>query len=307
MWRLLSCVALALFAVSFHTTGVSAAYDGLKLDGIFDDFEAKLNLEDLNIAERYQITGFGDLARLSPLSQELLSKAQRTLIIRKKPEVEYEGAESLEGESTAEDEGFVSAAVHPKNSTDEEVVAMQADEPAKQAATEKRGHGARRRRGKCTDIIDPNENPLLKPFADAIGEVKKFLLLDTYVVECVSQEAAIAMALKLQKVDEVEDVSFDDLVMSQQQTWSNDPYLSNAGQYNVLNTDSRYDIGVGRAVGVARDRVSKTSNLDSLRDEPVLVSVPDSGIDLFHPDLKNMIWSNSGEIPNNGKDDDENG
>jgi hypothetical protein len=39
----------------------------------------------------------------------------------------------------------------------------------------------------------------------------------------------------------------------------------------------------------------------------VLVAVIDSGIDLNHPDLKANIATNTGEIPNNGIDDDKNG
>ncbi len=39
----------------------------------------------------------------------------------------------------------------------------------------------------------------------------------------------------------------------------------------------------------------------------VIVAVIDSGIDIEHEDLKDNIWVNPGEIPNNGKDDDNNG
>ncbi|GEM_PF-6054013 len=38
----------------------------------------------------------------------------------------------------------------------------------------------------------------------------------------------------------------------------------------------------------------------------VIVAVIDSGIDYNHPDLKANIWVNTGEIPNNGRDDDGN-
>jgi len=40
---------------------------------------------------------------------------------------------------------------------------------------------------------------------------------------------------------------------------------------------------------------------------PVLVAVIDSGIDIEHEDLKDVIWTNPKEIAGNGKDDDNNG
>src|SRR5690606_21014613 len=39
----------------------------------------------------------------------------------------------------------------------------------------------------------------------------------------------------------------------------------------------------------------------------VVVAVIDSGIDIEHEDLKDVIWVNKGEIPDNGIDDDKNG
>ncbi|THH41216.1 S8 family peptidase [Neolewinella litorea] len=41
--------------------------------------------------------------------------------------------------------------------------------------------------------------------------------------------------------------------------------------------------------------------------EPVVVAVIDSGVDIEHEDLKDVIWTNPGEIPGNGIDDDRNG
>ena len=39
----------------------------------------------------------------------------------------------------------------------------------------------------------------------------------------------------------------------------------------------------------------------------VIVGILDSGVDIEHEDLKNVLWTNKKEIPNNGKDDDKNG
>ena len=40
---------------------------------------------------------------------------------------------------------------------------------------------------------------------------------------------------------------------------------------------------------------------------PVIVAVVDTGIDTQHEDLKDNLWTNPNEIPNNGIDDDQNG
>ena len=43
------------------------------------------------------------------------------------------------------------------------------------------------------------------------------------------------------------------------------------------------------------------------REEPVIVAIIDTGVDINHEDLKNKIWINEDEIPDNGIDDDNNG
>lgn len=40
---------------------------------------------------------------------------------------------------------------------------------------------------------------------------------------------------------------------------------------------------------------------------PVIVAIIDSGVDAEHEDLKDVMWTNPGEIPGNGIDDDKNG
>ncbi len=45
----------------------------------------------------------------------------------------------------------------------------------------------------------------------------------------------------------------------------------------------------------------------SSRGDGAVVAVLDSGIDLDHPDLRDNIWTNAGEVPANGLDDDRNG
>ncbi|MBW7937006.1 MAG: peptidase S8, partial [Flavobacteriales bacterium] len=47
--------------------------------------------------------------------------------------------------------------------------------------------------------------------------------------------------------------------------------------------------------------------LANRKPRKVVVAVIDSGVDIYHEDLKDVIWTNPGEIPDNGIDDDHNG
>ncbi len=47
--------------------------------------------------------------------------------------------------------------------------------------------------------------------------------------------------------------------------------------------------------------------LEGKKAAPVVVAVIDSGVDIEHEDLKDVIWTNPGEIAGNGIDDDKNG
>lgn len=56
-------------------------------------------------------------------------------------------------------------------------------------------------------------------------------------------------------------------------------------------------LSVDKAYELVKDKPSKT----------VTVAVIDSGVDIDHEDLQGKIWINEDEIPDNGKDDDNNG
>lgn len=47
--------------------------------------------------------------------------------------------------------------------------------------------------------------------------------------------------------------------------------------------------------------------LKGKKSQTVIVAVIDGGVDYNHEDLKSIMWTNTGEIPGNGKDDDGNG
>ena len=50
-----------------------------------------------------------------------------------------------------------------------------------------------------------------------------------------------------------------------------------------------------------------TEIIKNNKGQTVIVAVIDSGVDIEHEDLKSVVWINRKEIPNNGKDDDNNG
>ena len=68
---------------------------------------------------------------------------------------------------------------------------------------------------------------------------------------------------------------------------------------------SHLDFKTDTIPGVSLHRAYK--ELVRPKSKTITVAVIDSGVDLDHEDLKDHIWINSDEIPNNGKDDDANG
>ncbi|HNP07798.1 MAG TPA: S8 family peptidase [Cyclobacteriaceae bacterium] len=61
-----------------------------------------------------------------------------------------------------------------------------------------------------------------------------------------------------------------------------------------------------RVQGISAEKAYQTF----LKNQPsrtIIVAVVDSGVDIDHEDLRNVIWTNEGEIPDNGIDDDNNG
>jgi len=67
--------------------------------------------------------------------------------------------------------------------------------------------------------------------------------------------------------------------------------------YLDLTDDSVPGISLYKAYGLLKGRPSKK----------VIVAVIDGGVELTHEDLANIIWTNPGETPANGIDDDHNG
>ena len=78
--------------------------------------------------------------------------------------------------------------------------------------------------------------------------------------------------------------------------------LSEAEYKNWGASDLLKDTIPGMSVDKAYAEVLKKR-----KGQKVIVGVIDSGVDIEHEDLKNVIWVNKGETPGNGIDDDKNG
>ena len=59
--------------------------------------------------------------------------------------------------------------------------------------------------------------------------------------------------------------------------------------------------------GISMNQAYDFVQSKGLKSNTVLVAVIDSGVDTLHEDLKSILWTNPGEIPGNGIDDDHNG
>ncbi|SDD35212.1 S8 family peptidase [Niabella drilacis] len=66
-----------------------------------------------------------------------------------------------------------------------------------------------------------------------------------------------------------------------------------------LKTDGYYGISLDKAYDFLKSKNKKS--------QPVIAGIIDSGIDTTHEDLRPVLWTNKGEIPGNGIDDDKNG
>ncbi|MBF8149049.1 S8 family peptidase [Winogradskyella sp. F6397] len=78
--------------------------------------------------------------------------------------------------------------------------------------------------------------------------------------------------------------------------------LTDAEAKNWGHLDLVNDTIPGMSVDKAYTEIIKNK-----KGKSVIVAVIDSGVDIDHEDLNGVLWTNKDEIPNNGKDDDNNG
>ncbi len=87
--------------------------------------------------------------------------------------------------------------------------------------------------------------------------------------------------------------------------------LNNTGQgyYHVDRLEGNNNDTLAVVYGTPDADIDAAEVFESPPDatRSVVVAIVDSGVDLDHPDLADMIWNNPDEIPDNGLDDDHNG
>ncbi|MEM8677892.1 MAG: S8 family serine peptidase [Planctomycetota bacterium] len=67
----------------------------------------------------------------------------------------------------------------------------------------------------------------------------------------------------------------------------NDPQFGGQWHHGVMENTEAWDVTLGSS--------------------SIVIAITDDGVDLDHPDLNGAIWTNAGEVPGNGVDDDGNG
>ena len=113
------------------------------------------------------------------------------------------------------------------------------------------------------------------------------LAIGSILLSSCGTSSPILVSTPVENIDVIP-LKVSDLTDAQKKTWG--------------HADLLLDTIPGMAVERAYSDIIKNK-----KGEKVIVAVLDSGIDLKHEDLVNVLWTNTKEIPGNNKDDDNNG
>lgn len=111
--------------------------------------------------------------------------------------------------------------------------------------------------------------------------IKKYLFLITTYISCLAQEN-------------------NNFIKMPKTIYKNDLSLQVRKNWHLLDIEK--DTLAGTSLVRAYNEIIKNKN-----GKEIIVAVIDTDIDIYHEDLKQAIWVNKKEIPDNGKDDDHNG
>ena len=113
------------------------------------------------------------------------------------------------------------------------------------------------------------------------------ILLYAFLLVLINCGSSALVSTPIENIDTTP-LKVSDLTELEEKTWS----------HLDLTTDTIPGMSVNKAYNeIIKNKKGKTT----------IVAVIDSGIDIDHEDLNDVIWTNKNEIPNNGKDDDNNG
>tara|TARA_B100001175_G_scaffold317373_1_gene334025 strand:- start:7882 stop:9474 length:1593 start_codon:yes stop_codon:yes gene_type:complete len=88
------------------------------------------------------------------------------------------------------------------------------------------------------------------------------------------------------------------------------PLVKNNKKAPLVEEDKRFwhlmDLSRDSIAGMSVDR-AHNELIKGKEGKAVIVAVIDSGVDIYHPGLEEVVWVNNDEIPNNLVDDDKNG
>jgi len=102
-------------------------------------------------------------------------------------------------------------------------------------------------------------------------------------------------------------VSVDPNWITEKLVVSNDPDYAQGRMWGMYSDDSPSQFGGPLTRNEFGSGAEEAWGADIIGSNQVVVAVLDDGIDINHEDLRQNIWVNPGEIPGNGKDDDQNG
>ena len=171
------------------------------------------------------------------------------------------------------------------------------------------------RKSKMTETDIHNENERLK--IECKCNVQHLSNVGAFILTYDSSPRNRAKVLELDSSKEMgvddevvfifdDQITYDDGNINQPQKnkrgWPpNDAHFPSQWALSNLINDADINIKAGWSEYLS-DPIGASSN-----GPEVVVAVIDTGIDNNHPDLRNQIWNNPGEIPDNGIDDDGNG
>jgi subtilisin family serine protease len=164
---------------------------------------------------------------------------------------------------------------------------------------------------KCFGVV--NSEPLLKPksIRDSNPSFKNIFIL-MISRDDIDIDDMLAAYQALPEVEYAEpDYMAEFYELPNDSLFSHQWGLSNTGQghYHIQRYDGSYNDELIIVNGVADADI----DLDDVYQTPpdktgaAIIAIIDTGADLLHPDLAANIWTNAGEIADNGLDDDNNG